>query len=80
MPGYRLPKRGTGHDFGAFGRRERRPQRFEGAAARIALPQRDANPVAAVTDMVSARLGVEINTAVLTSSIEAERRVLDILV
>ena len=49
-------------------------------ATRIASPQRDANPVAAVTDMVSARLGVEINTAVLTSSIEAEKRVLDILV
>ncbi len=55
-------------------------QRFDGAASRIASPQSAAEPVTAVTELASASLGVSINTAVLKSSIETEKRVLDILV
>ena len=55
-------------------------QRFDGAAARVASPQSAAEPTAAVTDVVSASFGVAVNTTVLKSSIESEKRVLDILV
>ncbi|WP_455987097.1 hypothetical protein [Methylorubrum extorquens] len=55
-------------------------QRFDGAASRVASPQSAAEPVTAVTELASASLGVSINTAVLKSSIETEKRVLDILV
>lgn len=55
-------------------------QRFDGAAARVAAPQSAAEPVTAVTDLASASFGVSVNTAVLKSSIESEKRVLDILV
>lgn len=55
-------------------------QRFDGAAARVASPEAAAEPAAAVTDVLSASFGVAVNTAVLKSSIETEKRVLDILV
>ncbi|CAO4175980.1 hypothetical protein [Methylorubrum aminovorans] len=55
-------------------------QRFDGAAARVASPRSAAAPVTAVTELASASFGVSVNTAVLKSSIEAEKRVLDILV
>ena len=55
-------------------------QRFDGAAARVASPRSTAEPVTAVTELASASFGVSVNTAVLKSSIEAEKRVLDILV
>ncbi|WP_246690175.1 hypothetical protein [Methylorubrum populi] len=55
-------------------------QRFDGAAARVTSPASPAEPVQAVTDLASASLGVSINTAVLKSAIESEKRVLDILV
>ncbi|MEH3116714.1 MAG: hypothetical protein PGN25_03675 [Methylorubrum populi] len=55
-------------------------QRFDGAAARVASPGSAAEPVAAVTETASASFGVAVNTAVLKSSIESEKRVLDILV
>jgi hypothetical protein len=55
-------------------------QRFDGAAARVTSPASSAEPVQAVTDLASASLGVSINTAVLKSAIESEKRVLDILV
>ena len=55
-------------------------QRFDGAASRVASPRSAAEPVQAVTDLASASLGVSINTAVLKSAIETEKRILDILV
>ena len=55
-------------------------QRFDHAASRIASPEAAADPTAAVTDTVQAKFDVAVNTAVLKSSLEAEKRVLDILV
>jgi|UPI00034DBA20 hypothetical protein len=55
-------------------------QRFDGAAARAVSPRSAAEPITAVTDLASASFGVSVNTAVLKSSIESEKRVLDILV
>ena len=55
-------------------------QRFDGAASRIASPQAAADPTAAVIDTVQAEFAVAVNTAVLKSSLKAEKRVLDILV
>lgn len=55
-------------------------QRFDGAASRVAPPRSGAEPVTAVADLASASFGVAVNTAVLKSAIESEKRVLDILV
>ncbi|CAO4153518.1 hypothetical protein LPLAFNJD_LOCUS3965 [Methylorubrum aminovorans] len=55
-------------------------QRFDGAAARGTSPRSATEPVTAVTELASASFGVSVNTAVLKSTIEAEKRVLDILV
>ncbi|MBB2960819.1 hypothetical protein [Methylobacterium sp. R2-1] len=55
-------------------------QRFDGAASRAASPQSAAEPVTADADLASASFGVSVNTAVLKSTIESEKRVLDILV
>lgn len=55
-------------------------QRFDGAAARVASPEAATDPTRAAVDMVTAKVDVAVNTALLKSTIEAERRVLDILV
>ena len=55
-------------------------QRFDGAAARVASPRSATDPTATVVGTVEAKIDVAINTAVLKSSLEAEKRLLDILV
>lgn len=68
---------GSVHEFGG-------PQCGHAALRRGSVARRltaiAAEPVTAVTELASASLGVSINTAVLKSSIESEKRVLDNLV
>ncbi|SFL33638.1 hypothetical protein SAMN04488125_11313 [Methylorubrum salsuginis] len=55
-------------------------QRLDGAAARVAAPRAASDPTAAVVDAVQAKVEVGLNAAVLKSTLDAEKRVLDILV
>ncbi|GAB6842307.1 hypothetical protein HNR00_003517 [Methylorubrum rhodinum] len=55
-------------------------QRFDGAASRVAAPEASADPTAAVVETGQAKFDVAMNTALLKSSLDAEKRVLDILV
>lgn len=55
-------------------------QRFDRAATAVASPSTAADPAKSVVDAVSAKFDVAVNTALLKSSVAAERRVLDILV
>ncbi len=55
-------------------------RRFDEAAERVASPDLMAEPAAAMTDILSARIDVALNTATLKATSETEKRLLDILV